>query len=88
MFLNEIKQKAKIEYPCRWVYKVIGTDKDVLREAFAALLQDSVYSVTPSHSSATGKYHCLNLEVTVESEAQRIAIYEALKSHLSVKYVL
>jgi uncharacterized protein len=88
LFLNELRQKAKIEYPYRWVYKVIGTDKDLLREIFAALLQDDAYSVTSSHSSATGKYHCLNLEVTVEGEEKRVAIYETLRSHPSIKYVL
>ncbi len=86
--MNKLSKKVKIDYPCRWVYKVIGMDKEMLQGIFAALLQDSSYSITASRSSATGKYICLNLEVTVESEEKRIAIYETLRGNPSIKYIL
>ena len=84
----EIKQKAKIDYPCRWIYKVIGTDKEQLQQLIKSLLQDCSYTVSLSHASATGKYHCLNLEVSVDSEDKRMAIYEALLAEGCVKIVL
>ena len=86
--LKDIEQKAIIHYPCRWLYKVIGTDREKLRQNLEALLQDCSYSVTFSNASATEKYHCLNVEVMVENEAKRLAIYEALKAEPSVKIVL
>ena len=88
MFLKDIDQKVKIDYPCRWVYKVIGSDHDELCAIISALLQDMPHKVSHSRSSAAGRYHCLNLEVTVESDAKRIAIYEALRDNPAVRIIL
>ncbi len=86
--MDEIKQKVEIAYPCRWGYKVIGEDREAMHRAIGSLLQDCACTVIPSHSSATGKYHCLNVEVTVDCEAKRVAIYEALKGDQAFKIVL
>jgi uncharacterized protein len=86
--INEKHQKPVLGYPCRWVYKVIGHDKEILQGVIRAAIQDLSYTVSPSHTSATGKYCCLNVEMVVPSEAARLAIYEALQSHPAVKIVL
>ncbi len=88
MFIKDIDQKVKIDYPCRWIYKVIGSNRDELRSIVSALLQDIPHDISTSRSSATGKYHCLNVEVSVESDAKRIAIYEALRENPAVRIVL
>jgi putative lipoic acid-binding regulatory protein len=88
VIINEIKAKPCIDYPCRWVYKVIGGDREELRRAIAALLQDLDHSIAFSHSSAGGKYHSFNVEVTVECEEKRLAVYEALKAEPAVKIIL
>ena len=77
-----------MEYPCLWGYKVIGADYESLRLAIAEVLQERPHSVTPSHSSRTGKYICLNVELTVLNEEIRLEIYEALRRHPAVKVVL
>jgi putative lipoic acid-binding regulatory protein len=87
----EIKIKDstyKLVYPCEWLYKVIGPDKEQLYQAITHVIKDSSCSITHSNSSNTGKYHCLNLEVTVQNEEERNLIYEALKEHPQVKIVL
>jgi putative lipoic acid-binding regulatory protein len=87
----EIKLKDstyKLVYPCEWLYKVIGSDKEQLHQAITHVIKDSSCSITPSNSSKTGKYHCLNLEITVQNEEERNLIYEALKEHPQVKLVL
>jgi len=85
---DEKKQKLQLEYPCPWVYKIIGPDKDEMQGAVAKIIRDCKYKTSPSRSSETAKYHCLNVELTVESESQRTALYEALKAHPAVKMVL
>jgi putative lipoic acid-binding regulatory protein len=30
---DDEKRKVKFEYPCPWVYKIIGTDADEMRRA-------------------------------------------------------
>jgi putative lipoic acid-binding regulatory protein len=82
------KQKLQLEYPCPWVYKIIGPDKDEMQNAVAEVIRDCKYKISHSRSSETAKYHCLNVELTIESESQRTALYEALKDHRAVKMVL
>ncbi|MDH4321535.1 MAG: DUF493 domain-containing protein [Desulfobulbaceae bacterium] len=88
MILSGSPDKAEIEYPCSWNYKVIGIDAVAVKNAVAEVLGGQPYILTPSRSSSGGKYHSLNLETVVESEVRRNAIYAALKSHAAVKMVL
>ena len=85
----EIKDNTyRLIYPCQWLYKVIGADRRQLQQAITHVIRDSSCSITPSNSSRTGKYHCLDLEITVHSEEERDQIYTALKEHPHVKIVL
>jgi uncharacterized protein len=86
--MRKLNGKPVMDYPCSWGYKVIGTDDTGLRGAIAAIMQDIPHSVTPSNRSASGKYICLNIEMLVMSEDQRLTIYEGLRSHPAVKIVL
>jgi hypothetical protein len=82
------KQKLQLEYPCPWVYKIIGPDADEMQRAVAEIICDRAYKITHSRDSKTAKYHCLNVELSVESESHRTALYETLKAHRAVKMVL
>ena len=79
---------AQINYPCQWLYKVIGFDREKLHQALLEIVSDDSCDISFSNSSRTGKYLCLNLEVTVQSEEVRNSIYMALKAHPQVKIVL
>jgi putative lipoic acid-binding regulatory protein len=80
--------KPQLNYPCQWIYKVIGSDREKLHEALLQIVSDESCCISFSNSSRTGKYHCLNLEVTVQSEEERNSIYMSLKAHPQVKIVL
>jgi len=80
--------RAQINYPCQWHYKVIGSDRKKLHQALLDIVSDHSGDISFSNSSRTGKYHCLNLEVTVQSEEARNSIYMTLKEHPQVKIVL
>ena len=86
--MGESECKPRIAYPCPWVYKVIGRDLEVLRGAVAEVMQGCEHTVTPSRSSRGGAYHCLNVELTVESEPVRLGHYERLRRHPSVIMVM
>ncbi len=77
-----------MDYPCQWGYKVIGTEDAGLRSAITEIVQDIPHSVTPSNRSISGKYICLNVEILVLNEDQRLTIYEGLRRHPAVKIVL
>jgi putative lipoic acid-binding regulatory protein len=86
--MNEDSCKLEIVYPCHWVYKVIGCDLSLLHSAVAEILTGRNYAATPSRSSKGGAYHCLSVEMTVESESVRVAFYEKLRRHPAAIMVL
>ena len=85
---DDKKQKLHLEYPCSWIYKIIGADPDDLKSAVCEIIRDRQCRVTLSRQSETSKYICLNVELTVESESHRLDLYEALKAHRAIKLVL
>jgi putative lipoic acid-binding regulatory protein len=82
------KRKVQLKYPCPWIYKIIGSDADEMKIAVAEIICDRDYKISHSRSSEKAKYHCLNVELSVESESHRTNLYEALKAHRAVKMVL
>lgn len=85
---DDKKKKVKLEYPCVWVYKIIGPDADEMKRAVAEIIRDRTYKISHSRSSTAAKYHCLNVELLVESESHRTTLYDALKAHKTIKLVL
>ena len=82
------ERKLNLTYPCAWIYKIIGQNPEEMKSAVHEIICDRFFSINLSRTSENAKYHSLNVEVTVESESHRQAIYEALKSHRAIKIVL
>ena len=87
MIDNRENGKASIDYPCEWVYKVIGSDKESVYGATAGIMQDSAYQIDDSNTSKTGKYLSFNVTIMVGDEACRNKIYQAFKEHDDIKFV-
>ena len=86
--LNPITEHLELEYPCLWVYKLIGPSEDDLRAAVLETIAGVEYTVELSNRSSRGRYVSLNVHVTVSSEGQRTGIYEALRRHRAGRLVL
>ena len=86
--LNKSGRKPVMEYPCRWIYKIIGSDDRAIRRAVKEIVEGYDYTITPSNVSKTGKYHSLNLEVLVNDERHRTGIYDKLRNNPAVNMVL
>jgi putative lipoic acid-binding regulatory protein len=82
------ENKLHLRYPCAWIYKIIGADQNEMRAAVLEIIQDRACSITLSRNSENAKYHCLNVELTVESESHRKITYKALKAHRAIKIIL
>lgn len=78
----------QLHYPCLWQYKLIGLEQMALEQAIHEVVCTPCVTVTVSNKSRSGKYCCLNLELEVESEAERDSIYQALKKHPAITMVL
>jgi putative lipoic acid-binding regulatory protein len=84
--MNEIR--CKIEYPCQWTYKIIGSDQECMESAIAEIVREREYTLNLSRSSEGGKYHSLNLQMNIDDDESRVEIYEALREHPAIKFVL
>ncbi len=81
-------KRPEIEYPCTWVYKVIGRDCTFLKEIIISSCATQEVKISHSNTSSGGKYHSLTAELTVKDEETRLAIYNTLKNNPDVKFVL
>ena len=84
---NINNQEVIIDYPCEWLYKVIGSNKESVHNAVAGIIQNNEYHINDSNTSKTGKYQSFSVKVVVSDEAYRNNIYQALKGHDDIKFV-
>lgn len=86
--INNLHNKPHIEYPCFWRFKVIGPDAQALEAAIDEVINNHIFKTDFSNVSSGGKYKSLNLDVRVESEEDRMKIFDDLKNHIAIKMVL
>ncbi len=82
------RKPVQIEYPCRWLYKVITTDGRGDQQRIQAMLRGSDCRISLSSQSRTGKYVSLDVEIEVRDEAHRNTVYLLLQEMATVKMVL
>ena len=80
--------RLEIVYPCRWEYKTIGSDRELMEAAIVEIVENLDYTLDFSNHSRTGKYCSLVLVVTVDSEEHRNSIFQALRAHRHIRMVL
>jgi len=88
MRIDLSKEKLQLEYPCKWLYKIIGRDEKAMRRAVAEIVPSRSHTIVNSNTSSNGKYQSMNLSLTVESDNDRTGIFQSLKSHHAIKMVL
>jgi putative lipoic acid-binding regulatory protein len=86
--LNARDEKLELDYPCKWAYKLIATEKLALQRAIKDVIDEREHTLTHSNNSKSGKYISMNLDMLVHNEDDRNFIYEALKKHQDIKMVL
>jgi putative lipoic acid-binding regulatory protein len=87
MIDNRANEETSIDYPCEWIYKVIGSDKESVHNAIASIIQGNKCQIDDSNSSKSGKYLSFDVTVMVGGEEYRNKIYQALKGHDDIKFV-
>jgi putative lipoic acid-binding regulatory protein len=81
-----------IRYPTDYPLKVIGSAADDFVAHVRSVVERAVPGITlgeeTTRPSSGGKYLSVTLDVRLESEEQRRAIYEALRTDARVVYFL
>ena len=82
------RDDLNLTYPCRWDYHVIGEDEQTLRIAVAGVVGNVEYVLSLANRSKRGRYLSMHLTVVVQDEAHRLRLFEELREHADVRYVL
>jgi putative lipoic acid-binding regulatory protein len=81
-------KKMQIEYPCEWVYKIIGVDAELMKVAVNSIDQLESSVIEQSRESKGGKYVSLNVKLIVHSEDERKEIFGLLGKKSDIKMIL
>ncbi len=86
--MNNITEKLELDYPCQWLYKIIGQEENALLSAIKEIFSDTEHTKKHSNTSSSGKYISYNVELTIHNEESRNFFYMALKEHPAIKMVM
>lgn len=81
-------RRPEIHYPCRWEYKIIGTDVNKILSAVENCVLGLEYSVSPSNVSRNGIYYSFNISVMVPNEVVRDLVFEKLQKSEHINFVI
>jgi len=81
-------KELKLNYPCNWQYKMIINRDNSAKEIAKEALGDRAYSLKKSQNSSKGKYSSHTLEILVHNQDDRKELFETLKNHDKIKFVL
>ncbi len=82
------QEKPDITYPCQWSYRIIGTHEAPIKNSVEALVTDKKYKLVSSNTSSSGKYVSMALSLIVDTEEERLSLFNALKANDEIKMVL
>jgi len=85
---DKTADKPKIEYPCDWGFKIIGTDKEKLKSCISEIMADRDYKCRDGNVSSKGKFVSMNANCEVCSEDERDELFKAFRDHCDVKMVI
>jgi len=78
----------KLNYPCKWEYKTVLESEYNVKEIVKSVLNNREHSIKKSNNSKTGKYQSHTVSTLVNSDDDRKTIFEELKNHQHIKFVL
>ncbi|CZE46003.1 HP0495 family protein [Campylobacter geochelonis] len=72
-------KKPEISYPNFWEYKVIMDSKEHDEKKLEEIVANKEHKISFSKHSNGGKYMSFNVSVLVNSEAERVELFEKFK---------
>jgi putative lipoic acid-binding regulatory protein len=85
---NDKIKEAKLEYPRKWDFTIIGRDKEKIENAIKEVFGEKEHSSKFSKTSKNGKFNSYSASCQVESEAERDEIYKKLSNHNDLDYIM
>ena len=85
---NPRVEKPVINYPCKWNYRIVGADGDLIKKGIAEKLQGIEHTISDGNTSSRGNYVSINVDALVHTEEERLSITSLLRKIPAVKIVL
>ena len=86
--LNDKLKEAKLSYPREWGFKIIGRDKEKLKEAIKEIMGDRKHLSSSGNSSKNGKFHSYNASCEVKDAKERDELFKAFSEHKDIDMVI
>ncbi len=78
--------RPNIEYPCMWGFRIIGEDKDKMKQAIKECIDNQECKVEDGNSN--NKYSSLKFQAYCMNEEERNEFFKRLQNHKDIKFVL
>ncbi len=85
---NDKIKEAKLEYPRKWDFTIIGRDKEKIQEAIKEVFGEKEHSCKFSKVSKNGKFQSYSASCEVDSQEERDALYKKFSEHSDLDYIL
>lgn len=80
--------RPEIIYPCRWQYRLIGSERAAMIEAVGAMVDIGRCAISEGNTSSGGRYCSIIVELTVDDEGERLRYYRQFAADPAVRVVL
>ena len=81
-------KELELNYPAKWQYKIIMQKEHDAKKIIKEVLKERNFEIKKSQNSSKGNFTSHSLETIVNSNEERKALYDALKQHKNIKFVL
>ncbi|NOX14788.1 MAG: DUF493 domain-containing protein [Epsilonproteobacteria bacterium] len=81
-------KELKLKYPTNWKYKIILEKEYDAHKIAKETFKQREYTIQKSQNSSSGKYTSYSLSTLVKNDDERKSIFETLKKHKQIKFVL
>jgi len=82
---NNKLENAKVEYPREWEFCVFGKNKEKMKSAIDECIPEKL---SHKDSKSHKKFHSQKVKVFVNNEDERNELYDRLKNHPEILYIL
>ena len=80
--------RPQLDYPCEWGYRVIAGQESHIRLAIRQAFGEHPVRVGELRRSSGGRWCSMNVDTTVDSEAQRHTFFDRLRQSAGIRLVL
>ena len=84
----ETTPELQLDYPCHWEYKLVLSSEHNVTTLVQEILEERIHEIRKSQNSTKGNYASYTLRILVHNADDRKMLFQMLKAHPHIKFVL